>query len=99
MTASKTDREKWMAIVLAAALDNDIMTPDDIIAHASPEVMASNLPPDVMSSVLAASLKEGKMTAEVILRTVGPDALSRYIPPDVLWGSVRSAAQRAGIVE
>jgi hypothetical protein len=99
MQASQSDRERWLAIVLAAALDNDIMTPDDILLHATPEVLAAHLPPDVMSNVLAASLKEGTMNSEVILRTVGPDVLSRYVPPNILWSSVQSAARRAEIAE
>ena len=99
MQASQADRERWLAVVLAAALDNDIMTPDDVLAHATPAVLAAHLPPDVMSNVLAASLKEGTMTSEVILRTVGPDVLSRYVPPDVLWSSVQAAARRAEITE
>ena len=99
MQASQSERERWLAIVVAAALDNDIMTPDDVLAYATPEVLAMHLPPDVMSNVLAASLREGTMTPEVILRTVGPDILTRYIPPNILWSSVQSAARRAEITE
>lgn len=99
MQASQTDRERWLAVALAAALDNDIMTPDDVLTFATPEVLAGHLPPEVMSNVLAASLKEGTMTSEVILRTVGPNTLSRYIPTGVLWSSVQSAARRAEITE
>jgi hypothetical protein len=97
MRASQADRERWLAIVIAAALDNDIMTPDDILTYVTPEILAAHLPPDVMSNILAASLKAGMMTAEVILKTTGPDVLTRYVPPNVLWASVLSAARRAEI--
>ncbi len=99
MDASSSERERWIAIVIAAALDNDIMSPEDILEHASPEVLAKNLPPDVMSNVLASSLKVGTMSAEVILRNAGPDILSRYVPPDILWSAVCEAARRADVAE
>lgn len=97
MRANQGEQERWLAITLAAALDNDLMVPDDILTTATPEVLASHLPPDVMSNVLAASLSVGKMSAEVILRTAGPDVLSRYIPPKILWDAVHAAAGRAEI--
>jgi hypothetical protein len=97
MRAPQADRERWLAVVIASALDNDIMTPDDILAYVTPEILAAHLPPDVMSNILAASLKAGMMTAEVILKTTGPDVLTRYVPPNVLWASVLSAARRAEI--
>jgi len=97
MQASQADREQWLAVVLAAALDNDIMNPEDVLNHITPEILAAHLPPDVMSNVLASSLSAGVMTAEVILRTAGPDVLSRYIPPRVIWKAVEAAAGRAEI--
>ena len=97
MNASQADREKWLAIVMAAALDHNVLQPEDVIRHVTPAILAAHLPPDVMSNVLAASLTAGQMTPEVILRSAGPGVLSRYIPPDVLWQAVTEAAKRAEI--
>ena len=97
MVRSQADREKWFAIVLAAALDNNILQPEDVLKQVTPEVLATHLPPDVMSNVLAASLSTGLMNAEVILRTAGPDVLSRYVPSDVIWATIEAAAARAEI--
>jgi hypothetical protein len=97
MNASQANQEQWIAVALAAALDNEIMNPEDVIAHATPAVLAAHLPPDVMTSVLASSLEASVMTAEVILRTAGPDVLSRHVPPQILWDAIRAAAERAGI--
>ena len=94
MNAS-TPEQKWLAIVLAAAMENDIMTPADIILEATPEIMSAHLPPDVMSQILAASLKAGTMTPDVILDTAGPSVLSHYLPPEVLWTSIQTVAARA----
>ena len=94
MNAS-TPEQKWLGIVLAVAMENDIMDPADIILEATPEIMSANLPPDVMSKILAASLKAGTMTPDVILDTAGPQILSRHLPPDVLWKSLQTVAERA----
>lgn len=99
MNASHADREKWLAIVMAAALDHNILQPDDVIRHITPTILAAHLPPDVMSNVLAASLSSGQMTAEVILRAAGPGVLSRYVPPDVIWQAIADGARRADIAE
>ena len=90
-----TPEQKWLAIVLSSAMENDIMTPADIIQEATPEVMSAHLPPDVMSQILAASLKEGTMTPDVILDTAGPQVLSHYLPAEVLWTAIQTAAAQA----
>jgi hypothetical protein len=95
--ATQSDQEKWLAIVVAAALDHDVLGPADVLRFITPEVLASHLPPDVMSALLGASLEAGQMTAEVILRAVGPAMLARYVPPDLLWSAVRDAARRADL--
>jgi len=90
-----TPEQNWLAIVLSSAMENDIMTPADIILEATPEIMSAHLPPDVMSQILAASLKEGTMTPDVILDTAGPKVLSLYLPAEVLWNSIQTVAARA----
>ena len=94
MTTS-TPEQKWLGIVLAAAMENDIMDPSDIILEATPEVMSAHLPPDVLSLILAASLQAGTLTPDVILDTAGPQVLSRHLPPEVLWKSLQTVAERA----
>jgi len=97
MRASQSDRERWLAAVLAAALEHGVMTADDIFRQVTPDVLAAHFPPDVMTNVLSASLNAGMMTPEVILGAAGPEVLSRHIPPAVLWTAVQTAAQRAAI--
>jgi hypothetical protein len=68
-----------------------------VLAHATPELLAAYLPPDVMTGVLQACLRAGLMTADTILEVASPDVLSRHIPPAVLWEAARAAASRAEI--
>lgn len=97
MRASQPDRERWIAGIIASALDLEIMGPDDVLMHVTPDLLATYLPPDVMTGVLTASLKAGSMTPQTILGVAGPEVLSRHIPLAVLWEAAQTAAQRADI--
>ncbi|MEZ4367068.1 MAG: hypothetical protein R2939_12410 [Kofleriaceae bacterium] len=90
-------RQAWFARMVEAGLDQKIFGPSDILAHATPEVLASHLPPDLLSKVLSASLAAGAMTPERVLETVTPELLARHVPHDVLWSCIVAAAQRAGV--
>jgi len=94
---SNDARQRWFAQMMASGLDNKIFAPSDVLAHATPDVLASNLPPDLMSKVLAASLAAGAMTPDRVLETVTPDVLGAHIPHDVLWACLAAAAARAGV--
>ncbi|MBP9205441.1 MAG: hypothetical protein KBG28_15835 [Kofleriaceae bacterium] len=91
-------RTAWFAKMMESGLDNQIFNPGDVLAHATPDVLASNLPPDLLSKVLASSLAAGAMTPERVLETVTPDLMARHLPHDVLWGCIAAAAARAGVV-
>jgi len=90
-------RQRWFAKMMESGLDNKIFGPSDVLEHATPEVLANNLPPDLLSKVLAASLAAGSMTPDRVLETVTPDIMAKHLPHDVLWECIAAAAQRAGI--
>lgn len=90
-------RQRWFAKMMESGLDNQIFGPSDVLTHATPEVLASNLPPELLSKVLAASLAAGSMTPDRVLETVTPDVMAKHLPHDVLWQCIAAAAARAGI--
>lgn len=90
-------RQRWFAKMMESGLDNQIFGPADVLAHATPEVLATNLPPELLSKVLAASLAAGSMTPDRVLETVTPDVMAKHLPHDVLWQCIAAAAARAGI--
>ena len=71
--------------------------PSDVLAHATPDVLANHLPPELLSKVLQASLASGSMTADRVLETVTPELLAKHLPHDVLWACIAAAAARAGV--
>jgi hypothetical protein len=97
MRAAQSERERWLAQMMTSALELEIMAPEDVLMHVTPDLLAAYLPPDVMTGVLQASLKTGLMTPQIILSVAGPELLSRHIPPGVLWDAAQDAARRAEI--
>lgn len=90
-------RERWFSHMMAAGLEEKIFEPADVLAQATPEVLANHLPPDLMSRMLQASLAAGSMTPERVLETVTPELLAKHVPHEVLWGCIEDAARRAGM--
>lgn len=90
-------RKEWFARVVESGLKHEIFNPSDVLAHATPDVLANHLPPELLSKVLAASLAAGSMTPERVLETVTPDLLAQHLPHEVLWACIAAAAARAGV--
>jgi len=90
-------REAWFARMMESGLEHRMFQPSDVLAHATPDVLANHLPPELLGKVLQASLAAGSMTAERVLETVTPALLARHLPHDVLWACIAAAAARAGV--
>jgi len=90
-------RQRWFARMMESGLEQKIFAPSDVLTHATPDVLATNLPPELLSKVLAASLAAGAMTPERVLETVTPEMLARHLPHEVLWWCITAAAARAGV--
>ncbi|HEY1549280.1 MAG TPA: hypothetical protein VGG28_15750 [Kofleriaceae bacterium] len=94
---SQDPRKAWFANVVKSGLDNQIFNPTDVLAHATPDVLANHLPPELLSKVLQASLAAGSMTPDRVMETITPDVLAMHIPHEVLWACISAAAARAGV--
>ena len=90
-------RQRWFARMMESGLEQKIFAPSDVLTHATPDVLATNLPPELLSKVLASSLAAGQMTPERVLETVTPEVMSLHLPHDVLWECIAKAAERAGV--
>ena len=90
-------RRRWFAQMLEAGLGERIIEPGDVLKHATPDVLAKNLPPELMSKMLQVSLEAGSMTPEHVLQTVTPHLLAEHVPHDVLWACINTGAERAGL--
>lgn len=82
---------------MRSALDEDILTPEEIVARVGPEVMASHLPPALMSQLLSKSLSAGAMKPEHVVSVLNPEILCEHIPHELIWECIAEAADRAGM--
>lgn len=90
-------RQAWFARVMESGLEHSIFSPSDVLAHATPDVLATHLPAELLSKILASSLAAGSMTPERVLETMTPELLAKHLPHDVLWACIAAAAARAGV--
>jgi hypothetical protein len=94
---SNDQRQAWFARMMESGLENDIFAPSDVLTHATPDVLASHLPAELLSKVLSSSLAAGSMTPERVLETVTPEVMAKHLPHEVLWQCIAAAAARAGV--
>lgn len=83
--------------MLESGLEHKIFTPADVLTHATTDVLANHLPPELLSKVMASALAAGAMTPERVLETVTPSEMSKHVPHEVLWACIAAAAARAGV--
>lgn len=97
VTRMSEQRSAWFAKMVESGLEHQVFGPTDVLAHATPEVLATHLPPELLGKILAASLSSGSMTPDRVLETVTPELLAKHLPHDVLWACIAAAAERAGV--
>jgi len=75
----------WLGYALDEALRLGLTRPDDVIHYATPEVMAAQLPHDLMATVLTKALAAGRLDAAAILETATAAQLAEHLEPEILW--------------
>lgn len=80
--------------ILSVGLELTTLTPEDVLAQVTPEVLAHHLPVTLKARLLQASLNAERMTAELIIDAIGVEALVEHAPLPILWQCVRGAVQR-----
>jgi hypothetical protein len=92
-----TDRVTWYAELVQVGLDTKILSETDVLAHATPAVLITALPRDVLATVFDQALSTGTMSPAALVRTMTPRVLAEHVPAAVLWAAIAAAAERAGI--
>jgi len=90
-------RERWFADMLQAGLDTELATEQDVLAHATPAVLISALPKDVLARVLGGALSANAISPRSIVETASVPLLAETVPPDILWACIAQIAERAGV--
>src|SRR5438105_4696593 len=80
---------------LSSALDLGVATPEDIVRHVTPEILANHLPRPLWARLLTACLGASRVDAQLVVETIGVPNLCEHVPLHVLWACVAEIAGRA----
>jgi len=98
MSSSERDRHRpWLAYALEESLERSLLAPRDVIDHANPEVLVTQLPPAVISELLSRALQIGTFSPAVVLESAPPSLLAEHLNPGVMWRCLKEAADRGGL--
>jgi hypothetical protein len=95
VSAPTNPNRRFLFEVMSSGLALEMITPDDVLAHVTPEVLAHHLPIALKAKLLQASLNAERMTPALVVEVVGVDALVEHAPLSVLWACIRLCAARA----
>jgi hypothetical protein len=80
---------------LGQALELGIGTPDDVLRHVTPEVLAAYLPKPLWARLFTACLGAARVDAQLVVETIGVPNLCEHVPTSVLWQCISEIAQRS----
>src|SRR5438105_4800646 len=92
---AETSITRFFVEALASAIDLGMATPDDVLKHVTPDVLAQHLPRKIWAKLLAACLAAPRVNAEVVVDTIGMVDLCEHVPKAILWACLAEIAQRA----
>lgn len=85
---------RFLYEIIGMGLELETVTPDDVIRHITPEVLAHHLPVALKAKLLHASLNAERMTPALIVESIGVEGLVEHSPMPALWAVVRGAVER-----
>lgn len=80
---------------LTAALDLKIGTPDDVLRHVTPDVLAANLPRPLWARLLTACLGAPRIDAQLVVETIGVPNICEHVPTSIMWSCIADIGARA----
>jgi hypothetical protein len=90
-----TELQRFFVDALGGALDLGLATPDDVLKHVTPDVLAAHLPRPLWAKLLGACLAAPRVDARLVVETIGVAELCANIPVGLLWNVVQDVAMRA----
>lgn len=80
---------------LGSAIDLGVGTPEDVLRHVTPDVLAQHLPRPLWARLITACLGAPKVDATLIVETIGVPNLAEHIPAHIIWSCIAAIAARA----
>jgi hypothetical protein len=84
-----TRAEKYIAYIIDRAIENLLISHEDIVSGLGVVKLAGWLPSELLGQIIETSLKKSdKFTEEDLLRAAPPSSLVTHVPLDYLWEKV-----------
>jgi hypothetical protein len=85
----------FFVAALSQALDLTIASPEDVLRHVTPEILATHLPRPLWARLLTACMGAGTVDARLVVETIGVPNLCEHLPVAVIWACLRDIAQKS----
>ena len=85
----------FFVAALQSALDLGIATPDDVLKHATPDILANHLPRPLWARLFTACLGAPKVDAQLVIETIGVANLCEHVPAHLIWMCLAEVAARS----
>jgi hypothetical protein len=85
----------FFVAALSSALDLEIATPDDVLRHVTPDVLAAHLPRPLWARLLTACVGAPRVDAQLVVETIGVPNLCEHVPASIIWACIEELALRA----
>lgn len=80
---------------LTSALELGIGTPDDVVRHVSPDILAAHLPRPLWARLLTACLGAPRVDAQLVIETIGVPNLCEHVPAPIIWACIAEMGAHA----
>jgi hypothetical protein len=88
-SAAHSRAEKYVAYIIDRAIENLLISHEDIVSALGVVKLAGWLPSELLGQIIEASLKKSdKFTEEDLLHAAPPSSLTSHVPLDYLWDKV-----------
>ncbi len=85
----------FLDTALSQALELGMGSPDDVVRHVTPEILADHLPRPLWARLLTACLGAPRVNAQLVIETVGIANLCEHMPVAVMWNCLAEIASRS----
>jgi len=85
----------FFVATLSSALDLGIATPDDVLKHVTPDVLAEHLPRPLWARLLTACVGAPRVDAQLVVETIGVPNLCEHVPAPTIWRCIEDIAARS----
>ncbi|HSD89205.1 MAG TPA: hypothetical protein VLB44_16870, partial [Kofleriaceae bacterium] len=85
----------FLVDALGGALELGIGTPEDVLRHLTPDVLAAHLPRPLWARLLTACLGASRVDAALVVDTIGVPNLCEHMPAPLIWACIADVGLRS----